>query len=200
MFGTPHNPSGAARRVNAPPLLTSTPCLEGVVAATSSRKMRAHSKRLTDHEIRQRLEDNSMPEPNSGCRIWLRQCQSSGHGVIYVGGKPKQTLAHRESYRLNRGPIPAGMCVCHTCDVPSCVNVDHLFLGTHADNMADMVRKGRGRGRVARGSSNGNAKINEEIAAAIREAIGTQKEIAARFGVSPTTVSLIRAGHYWKAA
>lgn len=84
------------------------------------------------------------PEPNSGCHLWTAAVTGKGYGKIT---DKSADLAHRVAYILFVGPIPDGLCVLHKCDMPSCVNPDHLFLGTRADNLADMDRKGRRRPR-----------------------------------------------------
>ena len=85
-----------------------------------------------------RFERKWTPEPNTGCWLW----KGSAHTYGYFGHADEEA-AHRVSWTLHRGPIPDGVLVLHVCDVPGCVNPDHLFLGSAGDNSADMVRKGR---------------------------------------------------------
>lgn len=83
------------------------------------------------------------------CWFWQGPRHPHGYGWTYVDGK--SVTAHRESYRLFKGPIPEGMCVCHACDTPPCVNPDHLFLGTDADNKLDRTLKDTARIATAHG-------------------------------------------------
>lgn len=91
----------------------------------------------------QAFEIRSMPEPNSGCHIWLgpQMKLRNGYGNFICEGVQKR--AHRAAWEFYRGPIPAGLHVLHRCDTPLCVNPNHLFLGTQQDNMKDKRRKGR---------------------------------------------------------
>lgn len=81
-----------------------------------------------------------IPEPNSGCHLWLGNGRKYGRVTLAGQGM----YAHRLAWQFAHGPIPEGMMVLHRCDVGLCVNPDHLFLGTQTDNMRDMVSKGRG--------------------------------------------------------
>ncbi len=99
---------------------------------------------MSDNErvtLLERFESKWTPEPNTGCWLWIGSIDTGGYGSIRIG---KLKIASRVSYELHVGPIPDGMCVCHRCDVRSCVNPAHLFLGTHKANMDDKSQKGRG--------------------------------------------------------
>jgi hypothetical protein len=104
-------------------------------------------------------------------------------------------MAHRISWEIHRGPIPPGLHVCHKCDTPSCVNPDHLFLGTAADNMADKCAKGRGNFR--RGMTSGRAKLTDADVVAIRADRRLQAEIAEAYGVSNPIISRIKSRKIW---
>lgn len=84
---------------------------------------------------------NQMLLALTDCVEWLGTRKESGYGVVSSGGRKYR--AHRVVWTVCRGPIPPGMCVCHRCDNPNCINIDHLFLGTRKDNYDDMVAKGR---------------------------------------------------------
>src|SRR4030095_5139968 len=99
----------------------------------------------------------NLPNEN-GCMIWTASKLPNGYGQFTY--KKKQIKAHRFSYVLHIGQIPKSMYVCHTCDNPSCVAPDHLFLGTAKDNAQDKMKKGRG--RWGQHENNGIAKLTLE--------------------------------------
>lgn len=100
--------------------------------------------------------------PESGCWIWMGQCWDSGYGYLRkrLNGKIKTISAHRYMYEFYKGPFDKSLDVLHRCDNPSCVNPDHLFLGTHSDNMRDMIQKNR---RDFTGSKNPNYRHGKYI-------------------------------------
>lgn len=139
--------------------------------------------------IAEKLESRSMPIPETGCFVWLGSADDLGYGTISYRSKP--TKAHRLAYQLAHGDIPDNLIVCHKCDVPSCINVNHLFLGTHADNMRDRDKKGRQYDRT--GTKNGRAKLDLAKANEIRQLYGSQKiskaKIGRMFAVSAQAIS-----------
>lgn len=91
----------------------------------------------------ERFDEYTYPEPNTGCFIWAGPEDGKGYGVLFLGRRNHTKSAHRFAWERANGPIPKRLCVCHKCDTPCCVNPDHLFLGTHLQNMNDMARKWR---------------------------------------------------------
>lgn len=145
--------------------------------------------------LAQRIDARSIPEPNTGCGLWEGATTRSGHPQISVGNRIVR--AHRVAWELAHGTIPDGLCVCHKCDTPQCVNPDHLFLGTVGDNTRDMVRKGRG--VAPEGERNGNARLTIAAVRLVLDASGPAQAIATRLGLSPSTVRDIRIGRTWRS-
>ena len=129
------------------------------------------------------------------CWSWAACRDKDGYGMFWDGDR--LVRAHRYSYMLAIGIIPEGLQVLHRCDNPSCVNPDHLFLGTHADNADDRNAKGR----QAYGTKVNTAKLSEKDVREIRDFLATchysQNEIAAMYGVRQPTISVIKTGRTW---
>jgi hypothetical protein len=156
------------------------------------------------------------------CWLWLGATYSKGYGQTTWKGKDQR--AHRVAWELTNGEIPEGLLVLHHCDVPACVNPRHLFLGTHADNRADCVAKGRqakgvrsgtylhpeklARGasngaythpeRLARGERHGSAKLTEAQVQEIRASGQPQRALAVKYGVSRCLIWKIKTHRLWR--
>lgn len=137
----------------------------------------------------------------TGCWNWSGSEHGSGYGRFAQSSGWR--TAHRVSYEMFVGPIPKldayhGVCVLHRCDNRKCVNPDHLFLGTHQDNIDDMVMKGRGADK--RGTSNGRSKLSDDEVRAIRLAKSNGEHIRAiaeKYGMSVTQIIRIISCENW---
>src|ERR1700744_6291507 len=132
----------------------------------------------------------------NGCWLWTGTVANNGYGHFWYYNKPRTT--HRFSYELTHGPIPKGLHACHSCDVRSCVNPSHLFIGSQAENIADMHAKKRAPVHEKHGCAKLNwAQVNEIRGKWVPRKYSFTK-LAAEFGVSRTTIERILYGKIWK--
>lgn len=158
---------------------------------------------LTKEHLQDVIQQMSIPEPNTGCWLWDGSFRSVGYGVMFLNGK--HVAAHRASYSAFKEDPPEGLFVCHRCDVTACVNPDHLFLGTHLDNMEDAKKKGRFRsGPTGKpgmtGEQHPQAKLTTEQVVSIQRALATKEpisHIARRHNISRPNIYLIKDGKAW---
>lgn len=164
-------------------------------------------------------EGPSRPDELGPCWVWKAGTSRAGYGQIHVTSRVCYT--HRVAYVLTCGEIPDGMFVCHHCDNPRCVNPKHLFFGSHADNMADMTRKGRrgltmhperiARGerhgsrthpeKIMRGENNRNAKLTAAQVIEIRSLCASgesHRALSERFGIARRTINGIANNVSWR--
>lgn len=128
--------------------------------------------------------------PNS-CREWRGAKTKAGYGERRVNGR--MVYVHRWVWEQAHGPIPEGMEVMHICDNPTCYLLEHLRLGTHAENLGDMAAKGRSK----QGETNARAKLTAAQVAAIRDDPRSSSAVAADYPVSARTIRKIRSGDRW---
>ncbi|AZS49242.1 hypothetical protein BpsS140_00049 [Bacillus phage vB_BpsS-140] len=144
-------------------------------------------------------------ETDRGCfQVIDRWVDKDGYSFVSAGrtehGKYPKYRSHRFIYEECFGKIPEGVLVRHKCDNPACVNPEHLELGTHADNMKDMSKRGRhsSHGR----HTTGNAKLNMNIARQIRKDWGDHemniKQLSKKYGVSPSSIGRVIHNEAWK--
>lgn len=137
-------------------------------------------------------------EKTEGCWYWRGALDRPGYGMTGFGGTGNK--AHRFSYELHYGPIPNGLLVCHKCDNPPCVNPEHLFVGTNADNIADMIAKGRA--AIRKGELHHKAKLKDADVLSIRERYSQggmpERGLATIYGVSSSTIDDIVHYRRWK--
>lgn len=140
------------------------------------------------------------------CWPWTSTKNRAGYGVINSGGPRglrRPVLAHRVSWTLSVGDIPKGACVLHRCDNPPCVNPAHLFVGTHADNVADKMAKGRYRAGAHSPETCNFTKLNRDAAREIRRRFASgesKRHLATAFGVARQNIHFIVTNKTWKEA
>jgi hypothetical protein len=140
--------------------------------------------------VLQRFEQKYIPEPNSGCWLWIGAITPFGYGKIYYDGRYK--YSHRLSYEMSIGEIDSDNVVCHKCDNPSCVNPDHLFQGTPKQNTKDMIQKNR----HAHGEK--ISKLSESEVIDIYNSNSTHESLGLMYGVNRATITKIKNGQRWK--
>jgi len=160
--------------------------------------MQIYSLEQNMKTLKERFERNFTKGKDNECWIWNGPKNAQGYGMIW--DKRASHKAHRISYKLYREEIPIGFYVMHICDIPSCVNPFHLFIGTHADNMHDMYVKGRRNHSLCgvKGENHYRAKLTEKEIIEIRTNALTSKEIQRLFNIKQNHVSKIRLGIIWK--
>jgi len=128
------------------------------------------------------------------CWEWTGGKFKSGYGLFTLENKIKR--AHRVSYQHFNTDIPKMQQVLHRCDNPGCVNPEHLFIGSHKENMADKNRKGRGAG--SKGEDHFNHKLTTSQVLSIREDSGKIKDVAAKYSITCRSVNDIKKKRTWK--
>lgn len=156
-----------------------------------------------------RREDNTLikrfwrkVDAGEGCWVWNGAMDKAGYGKILKepGKNQAYFFAHRLSYQIHYGEFNNEFHVCHKCDNPSCVNPEHLFLGTHQDNMDDMVRKGRGKGKALFGEQILWSKLTDEKVETIINSYNSGEKVSVlskRHGVSINNIYSILKGELW---
>jgi HNH endonuclease len=139
-----------------------------------------------------RFERKYIPEPNSGCWLWTGVLHEGGYGEFREAGS--RIRAHVWAYKTFVGSIPVGLFVLHKCDVRSCVNPEHLYVGTKRQNTADAIA----RDRFPRGENHSATTLNESQIVAIRKDLRKQRDIAADYGVQQMTISNIKRRVTWR--
>jgi hypothetical protein len=170
---------------------------KGLCIKHYTRKIRYGDPNITKiivGDSKKRLIDNSVIAEN-GCMEWAK-FKKNGYGVTSLNGRLEQ--AHRASWKVFNGEIPKGLQVNHKCHNRSCINIDHLYIGTQKENMKDMALAGRG--NKAKGSKSGTSILSEEDVINIRSDISFGRkacDIAQKYNVANTTISAIKVGRTW---
>jgi hypothetical protein len=135
-------------------------------------------------------------EKSEECWNWTASLSRAGYGTFALGGRPR--IASRVAYTFANGPIPEGLCVCHSCNNRKCVKPAHLWLGTKKDNSRDMAQKKRCGKWDNRGVNNPLARLTEENVKHILVKEHSQAEYAKLYKVDRSCISLVQRGVNWR--
>lgn len=130
----------------------------------------------------------------TACIEWVGAKSKGGYGQKWNRESKKTLYVHRMEYEKHHGAIPKGLVILHSCDNPSCYNIEHLSLGTHKSNSEDRDQKGR----CAKGETSGTSKLTEEQVLFIKQSTLTQVALAKELGVSRSAVAHVKQGTTWR--
>jgi len=171
--------------------------MNGIVGMPTGKRYLLDRKDKIISTIKNRFYAKVLLPNDNGCMEWIGSLSPIGYGGFLV--KSKSIIAHRFSYEMHIGKIPKGLHVLHKCDNRRCVAPDHLWLGTHKDNMKDMGDKNR-RAHLS-GENASNVKLTELCVRDIKNKLAkgqTHISIAKEYGVDKTTITAINLKRNWR--
>ena len=148
-------------------------------------------------DVMKRFENFIIPITESGCWIWTGGSDKRGYGKFWMGDRYESS--HRASYLLHKGLIPDDKLILHKCDIPACVNPEHLYCGTYSENTRDAIKRNRyNRFSRVRGENHGRAVLTEIQVIEILKSKERTADLSRKYNVNFMTISCIRKNKSWK--